>query len=572
MADDLVYTFGDFTLEAAERRLIRAGKAIKLTPKAFHTLLLLVRHAAHVVSKDAILAEVWPDTFVEEGTLTQNISVLRKALGDGSFIETVSKGGYRFTAPVKAVRTVESAATPHPAQRSLAVLPLDDLSGDPGQAYFADGMTEALIATLARIGSLRVTSRSTVAHYKGSRPPMPEIGRALDVDLVLEGSVLRADGRVRVTAQLIDARRDAHVWAETYDRDLADVLTLQSEIARTIAQSIALRLTPQDERRLATRPVNPDAYDSYLRGRYFWNKRTAEGYRQGLSWFEQAMRLDKQYALVYARVAECHAAIEVAGEQASRAALARAADAARRALDIDDTLAEAHAALGLVKFRVDWDWRGAEYELRRALELNPMSASAHHLYALFLAAAGRHPEAAIEISRACEIDPATFVLNSSAARVPYLARRYADAISTADRLIAADADFAQPYLDRGLALVQCGRTRDAIASLERGATLAGRSHGALAALAVGYARGDRRTDAERIWDQLVGAAAPGASPFYLATIAAALRDAERALDQLDRAYDDRSGLLVYLGVDPVFDDLRDRARLTRLLRAVGVPV
>jgi TolB-like protein/Flp pilus assembly protein TadD len=572
MTDDLVYRFGDFALEAAERRLLRDGRAIKLTPKAFHTLLLLVKHAGHVVAKDAILAEVWPDTFVEEGTLTQNISVLRKALGGGSFIETVSKGGYRFTAPVKAVRTSGPGVTTDRPERSLAVLPLDDLSGDPAQAYFADGITEALIATLARIGSLRVTSRSSVARYRGTRPPMPEIVRALDVDLVIEGSVTRAGGRVRVTAQLIDARADAHLWAETYDRDLADVLQLQSEIARTIAQAIAVRLTPQDERRLATRPVNPAAYDAYLRGRYFWNRRTAEGFRQGLSWFERAMQLDSHYALVYARVADCHAALEAAGDQPSPASGAVAAQSARRALDIDDTLAEAHAALGLVKFRVDWDWRGAEHEMRRALELNPMSASTHHAYALFLTAAGRHPEATIEITRAAEIDPATFVLNSSAARVPYLAHRFDEAIATADRLIAADDDFAQPYIDRGLALAHAGRGDEAVTSLERGAALAGRSHGALAALAVGYALAGRRADADRVRDQLSGSGAPATSAFYLASISASLHDFERALDQLDRAYEDRSGLLVYLGVDPVFDELRERGRFARLLRAVGVPL
>lgn len=572
MQDGLVYEFGGFTLEAGERRLLHGRQPIKLTPKAFQTLLLLVGHAGHVVSKDAILAEVWPDTFVEEGTLTQNISVLRKALGDATFIETVSKGGYRFVAPVKASRPADAVAIHDPRQRSLAVLPLDDLSGDPGQAYFADGMTEALIATLARIGSLRVKSRSTVARYRQDRPAMPDLARTLDVDLVLEGSIVRAGGRVRVTAQLVDARADVHLWTETYDRDLADILALQTEIARTIAEAIEVRLTPQDERRLAAKPVHPDAYDAYLRGRYFWNKRTADGFRQGLSWFEQAMRLDAQYALVYARVADCYAALEAVSGHSSRAAAAKAAESARRALDIDDTLAEAHAALALVKFRVDWDWRGAEVELRRALELNPMSASTHHVYALFLAAAGRHPEAAIEIARASEIDAGTFALNSSAARVPYFGRRYDEAIAAADRLIAADEGFAHAHLDRGLALVQAGRTAEAVTALERGATLADRPHGALAALAVGYARAGRRAEAERIRRQLGDTGHGAISPFYLASIAAGLGDADAALDQLDRAYEDRSGLLVYLGVDPVFDELRDRARLTRLLRAVGVPV
>jgi TolB-like protein/Flp pilus assembly protein TadD len=571
MADDLVYQFGGFTLEAAERRLRHGSRVIKLTPKAFQTLLLLVGHAGHIVSKDTILAQVWPDTFVEEGTLTQNISVLRKALGEGSFIETVSKGGYRFVAPVTATRPAEPSVA-RDGRRSLAVLPLDDLSGDPAQAYFADGITEALISTLARIGSLRVTSRSTVARYKGTRPPMPELARELDVDLALEGSVVRAASRVRVIVQLIDARADAHVWTETYDRDISDVLALQSEIARTIAQAVEVRLTPQDERRLVTRAVDPKAYDAYLRGRYYWNKRTDEGLRQGLAWFEQAMRLDSQYALVYARVADCYAALEAVGGISSRATAAKAAESARRALDIDDTLAEAHASLGLVKFRVDWDWRGAEEELRRALELNPMSASAHQLYALFLAASGRHPEAAIEVARAQEIDPGTFVLNASAARVPYFGRRYAEAMEMADRLIAADEGFAQAHLDRGLALVQLGRASEAVPTLERAAGLAGRSHRTQAALAIAYARSGRRGDAVRIAERLGSGSAEPASAFYLASISAGLGETERALDQLDRAYEDRSGLLVYLGVDPVFDDLRDHPRLTRLIRAVGVPV
>jgi adenylate cyclase len=570
MTDEVIYEFGPFVLEAAERRLNRGSTAIKLTPKAFNTLLLLVRHAGHIVSKDAILSEVWADTFVEEGTLTQNISVLRKALGnEPQYIETVSKGGYRFVAPVKASRP---SSTGRAVERSLAVLPLVDCSDSVGEAYFADGMTEALITTLARIESLRVISRSSVSRYREGRPAMREIATALGADLALDGSVARAGSRVRIAARLVDARADAHLWADSYERDLSDILALQSDIARRIARAVELTLTPQDERRLAARPVHPDAYDAYLRGRYLWNRRTPEGFREGLNWFERAMALDSRYALVYARVADCYAAIEAANGAASSEATARAAESARRALDIDDTLAEAHASLGLVKFRVDWDWTGAEREMRRALELNPMSAASHHLYGLFLASSACHPEASIEITRAREIDPATFVLNTTAARVPYLGRRFDDALRMAEDLLASDEAFVQARVDWALAAVQAGRGREAVAVLEPVARASDPSNETLAALGVAYAKTGRRAEADRV-ARALGATGPmGAAPFYLAGVAAALDDPQRALDQLERAYEDRSGLLVYLGVDPIFDGLREDPGFLRLLRAVGVPL
>ena len=429
-----VYQFGPFRLDGSEHRLLRDGDPVSLPHKAFEVLLVLVENRGRLVLKDDLLKRVWPEMFVEEANLAVAVSQLRKLLcdrqnGEHHYIETVRSIGYRFVAPVQiveplpnadaqtapvqsipAVTVLPSEDLPRKAPRlkrlwpalllgiavtvlallvgfnvgwrdqllgraspphieSIAVLPLENLSHDPAEEYFADGMTEALITDLGKIRALRVISHTSVMRYKGTMKPIPEIARELNVDAIVEGSVERFGDRARITANLLYARTDRHLWAESYERDLRDMLALQSQVAREIAREIRINLTPQEKVRLASAPpTDPAAYQLYLKGRSHLETWTDSGIRVAVDYFERAIQKDSSFALAYAGLAET--AVR-SGEKAEKAR-----PWALRALQIDDELSEAHAMMGLVKFRYDWDWEGAESEFRRAVELNPNSTVA----------------------------------------------------------------------------------------------------------------------------------------------------------------------------------------------------
>jgi len=504
------YEFGPFRLDPVERLLLRNNQTIPLAPKAFETLLLLVENSGHLLTKDELLKRLWPDTFVEEVNLAQNISAIRKALngkGDEQYIETVPKGGYRFVAdtrrvsrespsllapPAAPVRVSPPALTPerrkqsrigilsgaavlvisaavlpfvwrsgifHPKDtspaasaqiHSIAVLPLANLSGDPAQDYFADGMTEELTTDLGQISALRVISRTSAMHYKGTNKTLPEIARELHVDAVVEGSVERVGERVRITAQLVEAPTDRHLWARRYERDLRDVLRLQDEVAQAIAEEIKVKLTPEEQIHLANaRPVNAQAHEADLRGYYELRRHTpaglyvagqGEAIEKSIKYFQQAVALDPNDALAYAGLADAYydqstflrAPLEV---------MPKAKAAAVRAVELDETFAEAHASLGYVKLTFDWDWPGAEREFRRALELNPNLPRAHAGYAHYLLVMRRMDEAIQELDRVQKIDP---LFPQSHMGLPWLllsGRRYEQAIEAArksgdDRVLA----------------------------------------------------------------------------------------------------------------------------------------
>jgi TolB-like protein/DNA-binding winged helix-turn-helix (wHTH) protein len=441
-----LYAFGPFQLDPAQRLLFRDDGVVPLTPKALDTLLVLVENRGQLLTKDELLERVWPGTFVEEVTLAKNISTLRKALGEppegGEYIETHSKRGYRFVAEVHAIEREASAApsaspaeTPAPAAapsarppawrvsaavlaavllvtgaalwyrgRSLAtpangkimlaVLPFENLSGDPAQEYFSSGLTEEMITQLGRLdpGRLGVIARTSAMQYKDAHKDVRQIGSELGVDYLLEGSVRREGNRVRISAQLIQVRDQSHQWAADYDRDLRDILALQSEVAGAIAQQIRLQLTPEQHARLQNaRTLNAEAYESYLKGRFFWNKRTVEGHQKAIEYFQKAVALDPNYAQAYAGLADAYALL---GSWANPVmprgeAMGQARAAAQKALSLDDSLSDAHASLGFVKMHYDWDFAGAEKEFQRAIALNPGYATAHHWYAYDLAALAR---------------------------------------------------------------------------------------------------------------------------------------------------------------------------------------
>jgi len=464
-------------------------------------------------------------------------------------------------------------AVPLPRIESLAVLPLANLSGDPEQEYFADGMTDELITNLSKIGSLKVISRTSVMQYKGAKKPLREIAQALGVDGVIEGSVFRAGNRVRITAQLIHAATDRHLWAESYERDLRDVLALQSEVAGAIANEIKIKLTPQEQARLASaRPVNPEAHEAYLKGRYYWNLRTEEGVKKGIEYFQQAIEKDPGYALAYAGLADSYVLLGDWGLMAPKEAFPRAKAAALKALEMDETLADPHASLGAARVDYDWDWVRAEKEFKRAIELNPGYATAHRCYAEYLSAMGRHNEAIAEAKRAQELDPLSLSINAVEGWVFALARRYDEAIAQCRRTLELNAGFYPAHLYLGWAYEQEKLYAEAISEYQKGIALEQGNPALAAYLAHGYAAAGKRTEALKIISNLRELSKRRyVPPYRIAEIYAVLGDTDQAFGWLEKAYDNRSHQLVFLKVDPLVDSLRSDPRFQDLLRRLNFP-
>jgi serine/threonine protein kinase/Flp pilus assembly protein TadD len=459
--------------------------------------------------------------------------------------------------------------------QSVAVLPLADLSDQqPAPDYFADGMTEALITDLAKIKALRVISRTSVMQYKGVQRPLPQIARELNVDAVVEGSVLRSGKRVRITAQLIDAATDQHLWAESYERDLRDVLSLQGEVARAIANDIQVKLTPQEQARLVSaRSVDPEAYQLYLKGRFYWNKRTEAGLKKGIEYFHQAIDLDPNYALAYAGIADCYSLLgwDLFGPLPPREALPIAKAAARKALETDDSLAEAHNSLAWTKLAFDWDWTGAEREFKRAIELNPGYAITHHWYAECLAGMGRYAEALAEIRQAQELDPLSLIISSIVGWVLYFDRKNDQAIAEFRKTLELDPNFWVAHWTLGRAYEQKAMFTEAIAEIQKAIDFSGSSPLSLAALGHTYAVSGRRAEAERVLNQLKDSSKQTyISPYGIAAIHAGLGEKDQAFLWLEKAYEERSGWLIWLRAEPGSDPLRSDPRFQDLLRRIGL--
>ncbi|MBA2646000.1 MAG: winged helix-turn-helix domain-containing protein [Pyrinomonadaceae bacterium] len=679
-----LYEFGPFRLDPVKRRLLRDGEPMPLTPKAFDTLLALVRQSGKTIEKDDLMKKVWPDAMVEENNLNQNITALRRSLGDSRhqshYIATVPGLGYRFVADVREVEvggadvtvvekqtrtrivaeeeelieesaetgsgtaseaqapsalvvaeeteteparfrltspgtlTIPEAETravnriraanalrrtllilvplalaalvyalftrdkqrsPQPAVASIVVLPLENLSGDPAQEYFADGMTDALIGDLAKIGELRVISRTSSMHYKGTKKSLPEIADELKVDAVVEGTVQRSGERVRIRAQLIHATSDRHLWAETYERDVRDVLDLQSEIAQAIAREVQIKMTPVEQARLTPRrPVHPKAFDDYLQGRYlYWNKRTEENLGKAIEYFQSALREDPTYAPAYAGLADCHNALGSVqfGAGPPMEARRRAEEAAAKALEIDPALAEAHSALGYVK-HFNWDWAAAEQEFKRAIELNPNYAHAHSFYAGYLMSRGRAEESLAASNRARELDP--FSLSISVHRGFLLgnARRYDEASEQLRRVIAMDPNHYHAYWFLGHIYAFNGQLDEAVAASEKAVSLSGRAPSALGMLGLVYGLAGRKGEATKVLNELLELNERRyVTPAALAYVYIGLGDKDQTFVWLEKAYQERSYYIAWLKVNPIVDSLRSDPRCDDLLRRAGLP-
>jgi eukaryotic-like serine/threonine-protein kinase len=457
--------------------------------------------------------------------------------------------------------------------RSLAVLPLENLSGDPSQEYFADGMTDALIGDLAKIRGLQVISRTSAMHYKGSNKPLREIAGELRVDAVVEGTVQRSGDRIQVRAQLIHAATDRHLWAESYERDLRDALALQSEIAHAVVREIQIKIMPSERARLTTnRPVNRKAFDDYLQGRFlYWNRRTDENLYKAISFFQSAVNEDHNYAPAYVGLADCYIALgtELIGALPPLDARRQSQEAANKALEIDNDLAEAHVALGSVK-HYNWDWAAAEQEYKHAIELNPNYAQAHSGYGSFLVAKGRTDEAIAEANRAQELDPFSLGISSQRGFILENARRYDEAIEQLRRVIAMDPNNYQAHWFLGHTCAASGRFAEAIAASEKAAALS-RTPGALGFLGMCYGLSGRKAEANKILNELLELnRSRYVTPPALANVYIGLGDKDQAFFWLEKAYQDRSNYMAYLKVFPADDPLRSDPRLDNLLGRMGL--
>jgi TolB-like protein/DNA-binding winged helix-turn-helix (wHTH) protein/Flp pilus assembly protein TadD len=450
---------------------------------------------------------------------------------------------------------------------SIAVLPLENLSGDPAQDYFTDGMTDAVITDLAQISSLKVISRTSVMRFKGTRNPLPDIAKELNVDGIVEGAVVQSAERVRVDVQLIQAAADRHIWANTYERSLGDTVVLQSEVARAIANAIQVQLTPQEQGHLArVRSVDPQAYELYLKGRYFWNKRTEVALSKSIDYFQQTIQKDPNYPLAYAGMADAYI---VRNDLPAEEQCSKAKAMARIALQMDEGLAEAHNALAMCLFSADWDWAGAEKEFQRAIALNPNYAQAHQWYGQYQRAMGRQNSAMAEIKLAQELDPLSLVIGGGSGQY---GRHYDLMIERNRKKLELDPNFAGAHLALGRAFALKGMYQDAFAEIQKGVTLSGGAPGPLSALGYTYGVSGKRHEALKILEQLtLFSNRRYVSPYDIALVYVGLGEKDRAFDWLQKAVADRSIPLVSLRAGEEMDSLRSDPRYAELLNRIGLP-
>lgn len=626
-----LYRFGEFTLDTQGRVLTRGEEAVPLTPKAFDVLLVLIQNAGRTVTKDELLKAVWRDSFVEESNLTQTIFMVRKALdetADRRYILTAQGQGYRFLVPVtetsspgpetgsfvvppavsdgreiplqshlRSLRGWRSAtialaavaivliagflwprrSRTGPAEQTgrimLAVLPFQNLTGDPAQEYVSDGLTEEMLTQLGNLNPQRlgVIARTSVMHYKDAHTPLDQIGRELNVQYVLEGSVRREAERVRITAQLIQVKDQTHVWARQYDRELKDLLPLEGEVAHEIAEEIQLTFDGRNE--AASQTAVPqqsfEGYDLYLKGLYFFNRRTPADLQQAVQYFQQAAAKDPSYAPAYAGLAKGYAILSVYSSQPEADFMLKARAAAAKALEIDPNSSEAHTALALIVQNHDWDWQTAEKEFRRAIELNPNDATAHHWYAEHLMWRGRFDEALEQSERAHQLDPLSLIIAADNGAILYFSRRYDAAIEKWRSVQDMDPGFLRAHLIVG-AYVEKGMFAEALADNEKSRpTIPNDAYWSWRAYI--YGRAGQRAEAHlAIHELLEIEKSQPVDSMAFAQALAGMGDKGQALARLEKAYARRSNGLTSLKVDPAFDLLRGDPRFQDLLRRVGL--
>ena len=569
---ELSYELGPFRIDVPGRLLTRDGAVVSLTPKAFDTLLVLVERQGQVVTKQQLLEAVWPDTFVGEATLTQNVYTLRKVLsahGEECQIETLPRRGYRLTTPVRVpVAETASAATASEEVESVAVLPFQVLGMDRDCELLGLGMADVLITGLSRLPRLIVRPTSAVVRYAERPVEATAVARELGVDAVLEGTVQRIGTRTRVTAQLVGC--DAQpLWAKKFDAIGEDPFYIQDAVSTQVEEALHLELArgvrarPNASKLRGTR--HREAYQAYLRGRFFWNRRTEEGLVKALGYFRQATDRDAAFAQAFAGLADAYVLLPFYGARPPKEVFPEARAAAIRALEIDGELAEAHTSLAYTQFIYERHWQEAEDGFRRAIELSPGYPTAHHWYGFLLAAMGRHDEARREALRSQELDPLSLVINTDLGLVHYFARRYDKAVEQFHRTLELDPGFAYAHFGLGLAYEQLGRHEQAVQAAERGVSLSGDSASMLAVLGYTLAMAGRRHKARRVLDELSNRSRRQFVPAsHRALVHVGLGELDAALEQLEQACAERSHFVAFLSTWPIYDALRGQLRFDEL--------
>jgi TolB-like protein/DNA-binding winged helix-turn-helix (wHTH) protein/Tfp pilus assembly protein PilF len=625
--------FGVFEVDLRERQLTKRGLRIRLQEQPFQVLAMLLERPGEVVTRDELRNRLWPNTVVEfDHGLNKAISKIREVLGDSvespRFVETVARRGYRFLAGVAVIDSPDRQREPTPSApttandtapvdrtdagapskqalrpyiwslvfglalvltaslfwilysknesfpkiRSLAVLPMENLSGDPSQDYFADGMTDQLIANLGQISALRVISRTSVMTYKGVRKPLAQIAGELNVDAVVEGSVLRSGDQVRITAQLIQVPADKHIWAQSYEGEILDTLVLQNRVARAIAEQIHVTLNGHEQAALGhSKTVNPEAYEAYLTGRYYWNKRTADGLKRAIDQFKLAIDKDPNYAQAYTGLADSYA---LSGDWeygllSPDEAFPKAKAAATKALALDNDLAEAHTSLAFVLDLYDWNWELAEREYKRALALNPSYATAHHWYAWDLIVMGRNSEALAESRKAESLDPLSPIISADLADALCVAHLCEESVQQSRKTLQMHPYFSVAHYQLGQAFAQKHMHDEAIAELRRAVELSGGNTAFESKLAYVYAVAGRTDEAMKILKDLEGRPSrPASTHAHIALIYVGLGDRDQAMSWLNKAYEARFNPSILMR--PAFDPIRSDVRFQDLLRRIGL--
>jgi TolB-like protein/DNA-binding winged helix-turn-helix (wHTH) protein len=620
----------EFELDLQTAELSNNGQRFVLQGQPFRVLTVLLERPGELVTREELKKRLWPsDTFVDfDHSLNKAVNRLREALHDPAekphYVETIPRRGYRFIATVRPVTVdfadrsgpVTSAPIPAPARRlswpraaklslialstvavilvgsilawrarssvktnrpvniqSLAVLPLENLSGDSSQDYFADGMTDALITSLGQIRSLRVISRTSVMQYRGVHKPLPQIARELNVDAVVEGTVVRSSGQVRIAAELIQASTDNHLWSQSYERDLTDVLGLQHEIASAIAKQIRMTLTPGEQIRAGIKqPVNLEAYESYWRGEYFLNRATPDSLHKAADYFRQAIEKDPSYPPAYTELAAVYQILGEMGAIPPKVAFPKAKLLIAKALELDPQFASAHAALGWNLLDYDFDFAGAGAELQRAVELNPNGADGHLGLGVYYTAMGRLQESVQEVQRARELAPLDSIINTGLCDALYVARRYEEALAQCKANLDLDPSSPIPHRRLGAIYVAKAMNSEAASEFLRSDELGGASPAMIAALKAG-ARDSGLPGFWTAWLQFKRAriAAGKEEPMALASVYCLVGDTDKALIWLEKAFKARRSAIVFLGVLPAFDSLRSDPRFVSLLRRIGLP-
>lgn len=612
-ATDL-YEFGPFRIDTRNRLLFRDNQPIPLKPKVVDTLLLLIENSGRVLEKDELIQKLWPDTFVEEANLTQNIYVLRKALNSGTdsenYIETIPRRGYRFAGEVRKIAAEQTSAVAAPpasrrwlwipvllligisaavvfrvfsnrskptiasthAIKTLAVLPFRSLSADSGDDYIGQGMADALITKLSNTQQISVRPTSVVLRYDNPNVDPLSAGRALDVEAVLDGKVQKAGNRVRVTVQLLRVSDGATLWGDQYDEDFTGIFALQDSISAQAARSLTVQLTGTQSALMRKHYTqNAEAYDLYLQGRYFWNKRNEAGFRRAIEHFQQALTIDPNYALAYAGLADCYLRLNEYGAPMNQESVPRAKAAVMKALELDNDLAEAHATLGFIKFRHEWDFVAAGNEFKQAIQLDPNYSETHQWYAFCLLAFGKQNDADAEMRHGQDVDPLSVSLNSNLALYLFFRHEFDQSLERSRKTLEMEPDFSLARMTFGLNYEQKGLTKEAIAEFRKVQASIPNDATNTAWLGHALAKDGQIGEAQRLLSQLQERARTNyVPPYNFAILYAGLGDKSQALEWLERGFQDRSLRPVWLRFDPRLDDLRQEDRFTQLVRRMGL--